>query len=743
MAALERLEESNQDENAYVYDAPSKEELEAQSLASMDGDILFSILVPVYKTPEKYFREMIESVQKQSYPKWELLLGDASPDNALEAIVNDYEDSRIKYVKIPENKGISDNTNYVLERAIGDYIGLLDHDDMLTPDALFLAYQAIETSKNDGKVAKTIYSDEDKGDGEMTYFYDANTKPAFDQDYLWSNNYICHFTLMEANLMKSLGFRRDYDGAQDYDIILRAAREISLENKYNNSNINSQVVNISKVLYHWRCHMDSTAVNPQSKLYAYDAGKRAMEDDLNARGIKATVSHSKHLGFYDVTYEDIFRDRPEVAMVAGPVFRKGKLIKGARTENGEVLYQGLPKGFSGGHLHRASVWQTVYAANFENAIFHPTVFSQFLQDMGMDAALKISNLSEQELDRLEMAWANYVHERDMIILYNPKMEQWDMVTIVIPNYNGYTFLEDCLNALKPELNDQVKVLVVDNGSTDESVAFLKQRDDVETIYLTENTGFCGAVNVGIKASDTKYVILLNNDTKVLPGYVQALIDAMEQDETCFSASAKMLQMHAPELIDDSGDDYCVLGWAFTRGKGKEHTRYNQKREVFAACGGASIYRRDVLDEIGLFDERHFAYLEDIDIGYRARLFGYHNIYVPEAKVLHFGSGFSGSKHNDFKVRLSSRNSVYLAWKNMPTLQLIVNAPFLAVGFLTKYLYFVRKGLGASYKKGFLEGMKLIKEPEVKVQKAHMLQHCRKGFMRIEMLLLKNLRGLYD
>lgn len=423
MAALERLEE-NANEVEYIYEAPTKDDLEEQSLASMDADILFSILVPVYKTPEKYFRQMLESVQKQSYPRWELLLGDASPDNALEAIVQEYDTSRIKYIKIPENKGISDNTNYILERATGDYIGLLDHDDTLTLDALFLAYKAIVDAKNDGKVAKMIYSDEDKTDGEMTRFYDANTKPAFDQDFLWSNNYICHFTLMEASLMKSLRFRSAYDGAQDYDIILRAARAIEEENQNisMNTNIHSQVVNISKVLYHWRCHMDSTAVNPQSKLYAYEAGKRAVEDDLKTRGIKAKVSHSKHLGFYEVAYEDLFRDRPKVAMVAGPMFRKGHLVKGAMDEQGNVLYKGLRKGFSGGHLHKASVWQACYAANFANAIFNKTVFSEFLQYMGMDDALNPATLSKQELDRLEMAWANYVHERGMLILYNPKME---------------------------------------------------------------------------------------------------------------------------------------------------------------------------------------------------------------------------------------------------------------------------------------------------------------------------------
>lgn len=143
-----------------------------------------------------------------------------------------------------------------------------------------------------------------------------------------------------------------------------------------------------------------------------------------------------------------------------------------------------------------------------------------------------------------------------------------MVTIIIPNYNGYSFLPDCLDALQSLLTPNVHVLVVDNGSTDESVAYLEQCRNVETLLLPQNTGFCGAVNAGIKASRTKYVILLNNDTRVLPGYVDELVRVMEQDEQVFSASARMLQMHAPDRIDDAGDEYCALGWAFSRGQGQ-------------------------------------------------------------------------------------------------------------------------------------------------------------------------------
>lgn len=313
-----------------------------------------------------------------------------------------------------------------------------------------------------------------------------------------------------------------------------------------------------------------------------------------------------------------------------------------------------------------------------------------------------------------------------------------MVTIIIPNYNGLDFLKDCLEALKPQVNAKVHVLVVDNGSTDGSAAFLETCDWVESCLLKENLGFSGGVNVGIKASRTKYVILLNNDTKVLDGYVAHLVQAMEADEHIFSASARMLQMHAPDLIDDAGDEYCALGWAFSRGKGKASTQYEQTAEVFAACGGASIYRRNVFDEIGFFDEQHFAYLEDIDIGYRARIFGYRNVYVPDAKVLHFGSGFSGSRYNAFKVHLSSRNSVYLPWKNMPTLQLVLNAPFLAAGYVTKYLFFVKKGLGKEYLEGFAEGIRLCRKPENKSYKIGDLGRHFTSYCRIQLLLWKNL-----
>lgn len=282
------------------------------------------------------------------------------------------------------------------------------------------------------------------------------------------------------------------------------------------------------------------------------------------------------------------------------------------------------------------------------------------------------------------------------------------ITVVIPNYNGKKYLKDCLTALISQKQEpgtpEFTVLVVDNGSADGSEIELEEQwPEVRKIFLKENTGFCHAVNVGIKAAKSSYVILLNNDTKVKPGFIKGLYQAIIRDEKIFSVSAKMLMWDKPELVDDAGDRYCALGWAFARGKGKPAVLYDKPADVFSSCGGAAIYRRSVFAEIGFFDENHFAYLEDLDIGYRARIFGYRNCYEPSAQVLHFGSASTGSRYNARKTELSSANNVYVIGKNMPLLQLFLNLPFLLTGFLVKFLFFCRKGMGRLYLKGLCKG----------------------------------------
>ena len=283
------------------------------------------------------------------------------------------------------------------------------------------------------------------------------------------------------------------------------------------------------------------------------------------------------------------------------------------------------------------------------------------------------------------------------------------VSIVIPNYNGKHFLEDCLKSVFGQNIKDQEVIVVDNGSTDGSLEYLKTFPGVRVIVLDKNYGFCRAVNEGIKAAESEYVILLNNDTEVDKDFAAELLAAIKEDEKIFSCSSKMVQFHNRQLMDDAGDYYCAFGWAFGRGKGAPVEKYQEAKDIFAACAGAAIYRKKMFESLGYFDEKHFAYLEDIDVGYRARIHGYRNVYAPKAIVYHVGSGFSGSTHYAFKVKLSSRNNVYLVYKNMPFLQIILNSPFLLLGHGIKWLFFLKKGLGKEYTEGLREGIALCKE----------------------------------
>ncbi len=309
-------------------------------------------------------------------------------------------------------------------------------------------------------------------------------------------------------------------------------------------------------------------------------------------------------------------------------------------------------------------------------------------------------------------------------------------TIIIPNYNGMAYLENCLASLRGE---PARVIVVDNGSTDGSRELVQEKfPKVRLISLDRNYGFCRAVNRGMEASETTYVILLNNDTEAQPGFVKALEKAMDGDERVFSGAARMVRMDAPSRIDDAGDYYCALGWAFAAGRDKPAENYDAPREIFSACGGACIYRRRILQKIGMLDENHFAYLEDVDLGYRARLYGFRNLYVPGAVVRHAGSASSGSRYNAFKAELTARNSVYLAYKNMPPGQMLLNLPFLLAGFLIKQLFFLKKGLGKSWWKGLVKGIGLCRSPEGKKRRVRFDSERLPAYVRIQWELWRNI-----
>ena len=261
-----------------------KRVLRRQKHASFAQKPLISIVIPLYCTPLPYLKELIESVRRQSYENWQLCLADGSPDDkAKEFLEKHYgREKRIVYQKLEENGGISVNTNAAAELAKGEYLMFCDHDDTLEPDALYEIVKAINDTDAD-----VVYTDEDKVSMDGQHYFDPNFKPDFNLFRLRENNYICHIFVVRKSLTGETGMlRSEFDGAQDFDFILRCCEKAK------------KITHIPKVLYHWRCHMDSTAADPSSKAYAYEAGRKAIREHYQRMGIDAKVDMTERPGWY-------------------------------------------------------------------------------------------------------------------------------------------------------------------------------------------------------------------------------------------------------------------------------------------------------------------------------------------------------------------------------------------------------------------------------------------------------------
>ncbi|MFR3768245.1 MAG: glycosyltransferase [Blautia sp.] len=272
---------------AYV---PDESELEKQRKHRFTYEPLISVAVPAFCTPETFLIQMVESLLAQTYSNWELCIANGSPeDTVMKGVLEQYmkKDSRIRVSELTENKGIAGNTNAALEMAEGEFVGLLDHDDLLAPNALYEVVRALEADRE----LDAVYTDEDKVTTELDEHFQPHLKPDFNLDLLRSNNYICHFFVVRRSVVKKAGgFRQEFDGAQDHDFIFRCVE------------IARKVGHIPEILYHWRTHKASTADNPASKMYAFDAGKRAIEAHLERTGTEGVVTHTPDLGFFRVKY---------------------------------------------------------------------------------------------------------------------------------------------------------------------------------------------------------------------------------------------------------------------------------------------------------------------------------------------------------------------------------------------------------------------------------------------------------
>lgn len=405
-AAAERIHDKVG--TSYTYEAPALGRLNEQrsqwEKRVKEGDTLpkISFLVPLYRPDPRFLREMLESVERQTYGNWEVILADGGGTEAAANIAASFHDDRIHYGELKENGGISRNTNAAAAMASGAYVALLDYDDLLTEDAVFEVTHKIERTH-----AEIIYSDEDKCDSAAKSFFEPNRKPDFNPDYFLSNNYICHLLVMRRELFLALRLRPEYDGAQDYDLLLRAPW--------------SGIVHIPKILYHWRTHPASTAGNPGSKNYAYEAGKAALKEYFRTCRIDAEVTESRHNGFFRVNYRpDIFAQRPEVGVVGGKLLNKHRrIIGGMMDENGRVEFAGMHE-MESGPMHRADTMQDAPAVDVrcmeirdELRPLYQAVFNASYEGHVMKRT--------DDLKAMSLEFCRQVRQQGYLVVWDPEM----------------------------------------------------------------------------------------------------------------------------------------------------------------------------------------------------------------------------------------------------------------------------------------------------------------------------------
>ncbi len=358
----------------------------------------YSVIVPAFETDPEYLRRMIVSVLHQTWENVELIIADGSRSDTVKRTAESFGDPRLHYLPLKENAGISGNTNEGLKAAAGEYVLFLDHDDFIEHNAVEEIEKAVQTG------AELIYTDEDKYDGRTDRYFCPNRKPGFNLDLLLSNNYICHLTAVRTELARKVGgFRSEFDGAQDYDFILRCAEGTTRD----------KIKHIPRILYHWRVHPASTANNPSSKLYAYESGKRVLEDWLKRHGIKGEVKHTGHLGFYRIEYAPVdvpegyvlFLDRrlvpltehyekklasylarEDIGAVGGRIIdRTGKIVSNGyvRDMNGKMRgkYCGMNRAFSG-YMHRADLQQDTEAVSSRACLVRAQLAEHYTKNSG-------------------------------------------------------------------------------------------------------------------------------------------------------------------------------------------------------------------------------------------------------------------------------------------------------------------------------------------------------------------------
>lgn len=278
-----------------------------------------------------------------------------------------------------------------------------------------------------------------------------------------------------------------------------------------------------------------------------------------------------------------------------------------------------------------------------------------------------------------------------------------LVTVVIPNWNGKKYFRTCLDSLKKleARSWKLEIIVVDNGSTDGSLEFLKKNyPKVQIFTFSENRGFSAAVNLGIKGAQGRYIALLNNDTEVDKNWLQNLvIEAEKSDAKTMSFASKMVNFYQRDLLDSCGDGYTWYGRAYKRGlKQKDKGQFDKKEFIFGACAGAALYKKELFEKIGSFDEDFFAFNEDVDLSFRAQLAGFKCLYVPQAIVHHIKGGFSDNSTAFF---LGVKNTLNVVVKNWPAKFILLNLPKIIYAQARIFFASLKLGFYTAFSKGYL------------------------------------------
>ena len=533
------------------------QELEVQRNTRFEYNPVISIVIPLYNTKERFLTELIKSFTEQTYPHWQLCLGDGSPEEGLKDIILNATggvwDDRIVYEKLADNTGIAGNTNAALRLATGDYIGFTDHDDLLTVDAMFYIAKAL----NEDRSIEAIYSDEDKIDMESKEYFLPHFKSDFNIDLLCSHNYITHLFVVRADIVKeSGGILSEFDGAQDHDFDFRVLEKCT------------NIYHIPRVLYHWRTHPDSTADHPEAKMYAYENGRRAVENHYKRLGIPARVELDSHLGYYRTIYE----------------------------------------------------------------------------------------------------WPD-----------NP------LLSIVIPNMNHAEDLKACIDSiLAANTYSNIEFVIVENNSTEDSIfeyyTKLQCQTDIKVNVVDYNRerspednsfNFSALVNFGVSKAKGEYILLLNNDTRMINADAITELMGFARRKDVGAVGARLYYgnntvQHAGLIIGLGG----VANSQFL-GSGREQVGYFYRstcvQDLSAVTGACLLTSKHDFETVNGFDENLAVAFNDVDYCLKLREKGLLCVYTPFSEWYHLESVSRGSdfENPEKKIRMEKETGIFMSkWQKV-------------------------------------------------------------------------------